>query len=511
MSLFMTTLVLLPLSISLSAKAQTIVEECELYKLALEFKADQKFDSAFYYLVQAEHDEGCSLTNESKANIYKEKSVILDRSGRLEEGRIELLKALNLFQIENDSLEVAKCLNNLGANSYGQNDVESAYDYWLKSANMKKAIGDSSLWLNSLLNIASAAYYDDEYLCDSLIQICSDQNFESRLTSISRVSLKNLHGLRLADDDQYIEAKKYFEEARAICLSHNIVEFFEAISWNLIETEVMLGDAVKASDLMHETDSVMDAWESALALKNLDEIQAKFNQAQANATLAQTQLTAQKKQRNLILLISALLFAGAFLFMRFRRQNSLQRARTEAVMQTREQEEERISQLLWTEIGKAMKQRGESSTSVFKGDAKTLDGAVQAARYLSAQHFNPYLQVGLARAVEYACELFGTQYDVTVKSDVEDVPVPLKQRGAMYKTFKRALVDHLDAPGVQVVHVALKDEDGKAAFTILSDHPPKQSALFKSAEAEVVALGGKLKYKTTGEGHRTRIKLPYPA
>lgn len=49
---------------------------------------------------------------------------------------------------------------------------------------------------------------------------------------------------------------------------------------------------------------------------------------------------------------------------------------------------------------------------------------------------------------------------------------------------------------------------GRIELAITANEAPEKSVLYTAAEAEVAALGGKLKSKSDGAAHRTRIKVP---
>lgn len=214
----------------------------------------------------------------------------------------------------------------------------------------------------------------------------------------------------------------------------------------------------------------------------------------------------KRQQFNLLLVIGSLGLLALLIYIAYQRRIALQKAQTKAVFEAREQEEKRITELLWSEIGKAMQKRG--GESVFAGDQKSLEGAIQAARYLSAQHFNPYLQVSIARAITYGCGLFGEQFDVDISCETEDIDLDLAKRKGVYTVFKRALVDRLNTHPEAPMHVQLFSESGQVRIRISGEDKPPKGNLYESAQAGASVLRGKISTKQENGQYTTRISIP---
>lgn len=477
------------------------------YQAGLNFKAESKLDSAFFYLDKAENAFAYHGEHSMSMDAAIEKAIVLDRTGFHAQAISTLDSLAHLAETLSLDSIASRVWNNLGTVHYYGAGIDAGIPFWTKAYAAAERAGQGESACVSRLNVGSIGYLHDSLVFAENVVHEIQHREDYPITPKVEVLTLNLQGLIAMDRGQYEESFSCFSAAATRSKDADLLDYAATSYQNLqilAENKRDFQAAVAYADtaLVFFSESA-----SVSSQASIEDLHGKFQEAQTAATLAQTQLNAQKQQNRLLLLISALVIAGVILFMYARRQKAIRKAQTAAVLQAREQEQQRISQRLWQEIGKAMQQRDEQ-TSVFEGDQKTLDGAVQAAKYLSAQHFNPYLQVSLARALEFGCEQYGIQYGALITTEVEDVDVPMAQRKQLYKAFKRTLLDHLDTQGVDKLHVEMHAKEGRIELAITANEAPEKSVLYTAAEAEVAALGGKLKSKSDGAAHRTRIKVP---
>ena len=474
-----------------------------MLELANEMKAESELDSAFSIALRLEQD---LVANRDTEEIVAVRELL----GDLWRAKGDFTSALNYYMKALDAATLVRSksalTNKIAGMHFRLGDGDNAAAWWQRSLAYRQEERDTVAELAVLLNLANFNYSRDS----ARVALPLTEQLSSKALAIgdtaSILSGLNLRGLIYLELNQLEDAVKTLAQAKEY-LKGDFSDSESAVRFNLTEAYVYSGDTPKAISAFRDYRTFMNKREEFRNQEGYLKFQSDLAEERSKTELAQTQLNAQKQQNRLLLLISALVIAGVILFMYARRQKAIRKAQTAAVLQAREQEQQRISQRLWQEIGKAMQQRDEQ-TSVFEGDQKTLDGAVQAAKYLSAQHFNPYLQVSLARALEFGCEQYGIQYGALITTEVEDVDVPMAQRKQLYKAFKRTLLDHLDTPGVDKLHVEMHAKEGRIELAITANEAPEKSVLYTAAEAEVAALGGKLKSKSDGAAHRTRIKVP---
>ena len=470
----------------------------------IELRKAGSYDSAFACLSRALNLAELELNKTSQASACLQIGILYDLTDFPIRSRRFMVRAYEIYRDLGDRENEAKALNNIANNLYRSGELELAIDNWRKSIAVKKELGTMS-FVVSQINLASV-FYDIDSL-DQAFDLASSSLIEASYVNDSAMTVAayNTLGLVSMDRENYQMADSLFHMALTFTRKQEhrekqrVLENLQYVCENSGDYKLALS---RSETLRNFTDSVR----IAEVRENINLINIENELLTQQRDTAELASENKRQQFNLLLIIGSLALLSLLIYIAYQRRIALQKAQTKAVFEAREQEEKRITELLWSEIGKAMQKRG--GESVFAGDQKSLEGAIQAARYLSAQHFNPYLQVSIARAITYGCGLFGEQFDVDISCETEDIDLDLAKRKGVYTVFKRALVDRLNTHPEAPMHVQLFSESGQVRIRISGEDKPPKGNLYESAQAGASVLRGKISTKQENGQYTTRISIP---
>lgn len=204
----------------------------------------------------------------------------------------------------------------------------------------------------------------------------------------------------------------------------------------------------------------------------------------------------------ILAVICALLWVGSI-----RRKS---RERTHILNQSYEKETKRITDLVWSEIALSIDGKDSSLASGKEMSKEALFGAMGALEYLKNQQKNPFLQVGLNRALE---DVFvpreGTS--VQVKYELDDIKVDKEFRVTVFRVIEALFNNCLDSIRSGELRITMRVDDKK--IDIEFDVPGElldKSALYLAAGARLHEIKGKMRTRPANAGILLEVAIPLP-
>ncbi|MEQ8905605.1 histidine kinase dimerization/phosphoacceptor domain -containing protein [Ekhidna sp.] len=326
-----------------------------LLDLSWEF-AYSDIDSGEYYGLR-----GLELAKERNLpdEIAKAKSmlaIVYDIQGKVEESALLYLDVAKFYETNNNQAELSKTYNNLGVLFYYNGDTEKSFEYYKKSIDIDAALGDSLGVARSLINLAAIAntYGEWEKAFRYLkrgekIAVFQDENgevirainealannyiyqykYDSALIYLNKAIrafkqvgdnhsiLSNLNGMIIVwrELGNYTKAENYLIEAEDLATIYD--DQYLRKKRNEIAAELFdkKGDYQKAYSYLTKYLADNDSITSNERIRITSELEEKYQAEQKENEIAQLQIQQQqsKNQRNVLLLISALVVMGAIM------------------------------------------------------------------------------------------------------------------------------------------------------------------------------------------------------
>ncbi|WP_306639557.1 tetratricopeptide repeat protein [Sanyastnella coralliicola] len=405
--------------------------------------------------------------------------------------------------------------NNLAVHYYWNDELDSADTYFSKALSAYEISGDSLRWLKALTN-TSAIYNDLENyeLSLELIDEAERLNVKRHDKTVSTILMLNrgVANWNLGKDQ---EAENEFSQALELSTTNGLNQFALVALQNLEELYSEQGRFEEALRLSHSFYSAKDSLYGAETALKIEQIQAEFELAKEEAITARQALaTKEKELKNTELQLTifgiigfVVLLAGIALAW-YTRRKAVQQAQTQAILDTKEAENKRVTDLFWKEIGLSSKEK----KLILQGrelPEHTIPGAIAAAKFLSNQRHNPFLQLGLVEAVDHLLQnLFRKS---SCNYHFEYIPIKLEKDGRLfsYRVIEDVLTHVADSCKEGDVKVSI-EEKGKDLICRVSANQlnPAEDLNLRSAEARLSLVKGKVKQKEKEGITEFKIEIP---
>ncbi|MGB1032171.1 MAG: hypothetical protein ACPGWM_06135, partial [Flavobacteriales bacterium] len=249
----------------------------------------------------------------------------------------------------------------------------------------------------------------------------------------------------------------------------------------------------EAADYYDEYHLLKDSIAGSKTALEINRLEQEYSLAKEKLEKNKAEMETHRWQLIGIVVVSLLLIVIALGIAFYKGRIAIQQARTQAVLETREKENKRITDLLWKEIGISSKDK-KLSLPGQELPEHTIPGAIAAARFLSNQQFNPYLQLGLDRAIDHLIKNLSSGNQIEVSQELSVIKLDKDRNLAVYRALENLLVELFSDAKTASLSVSLTQKNHNLFFRISTDHSMNQEHLrFQSAEARINSLKGKLK------------------
>ncbi|MCB0762894.1 MAG: hypothetical protein KDC12_15310 [Flavobacteriales bacterium] len=242
-----------------------------------------------------------------------------------------------------------------------------------------------------------------------------------------------------------------------------------------------------------------DSIQSASIQSSIVELALQYDMAQKDLEIAKTELAKSRQRQWFLLIIGGIVLLGGVLLWFFNKRIIQQRAKTAAVLEVKEEENKRISNLLWKELGQAVRDKKLVLPGVELPE-QTIQGAIEAAKFLTNQYFNPYIQVSLVHAIKYLISTLEGHSGLTIHFDSNVEKLNKSYRQAVYRVVENLLVDTVSSQKEGNIYLTVMSSGGKMEIAVRGMSQHKQTMMFQSAEARVEQLKGKIAVHSSRDG-----------
>ncbi len=452
------------------------------------------------------------IENDSLAlcTVNLELGVLYGRTGELGKSNQRFENILRIARMVKSDALIAKALNNLGGNYLLLEKYDSALLYLSEAKEIKWVNGDISGYANTCLNLSTACRLSGQNdLAFSLCQESLDLLRKEANRSTYYTALANYASLYM-DVEEYQTADSLLHIVLDLELdSLYRIEYLQALE----AYSVLLYNR----DLYRAAYDTLEAFVSKSAeyvgdktRARIQELEVQHAKAEKQIEVDRAELLAEKRKSKILVLLVGLVVAVVAALLWVSKVRSRSRERTRILNQSYERETKRISDLVWHEIALSVDGKGSSLASGKEMSQEALRGAMGALEYLRNQQKNPYLQVGLNRALE---DLFvprsGTAIQVTHQMD--EVKMDKKFRVTAFRIIEALFNNCLDSIRSGELRIEMHVVDKKLEITF--DVPGivlDKSALHMAAEARLHQVKGKLKSRPANAGTMLEVTIPLP-
>ncbi|MCB0836027.1 MAG: sensor histidine kinase [Bacteroidetes bacterium] len=423
-----------------------------------------------------------------------------------------------------DSMSMANGLNNLGQVMMAQKDLEKAITYHNQALTLRKEIRDLTGQLYSLNNLGAC---------------------QERLNN-------------------YREAIRYFGEALELAKKLQLPDETQEIYYNLFVVHNDLGQFEEALDYHRLYAGLKDSIYDIETQSKLAEAAVKFEQAQTERKLVETQkaLAEERAARmvligGIVILVLLVCIVSALGYSVFQHQKSeklqvehkhkmnqqiivdllkdQEMESLDAMVEGQEKERQRIAADLHDSLGgtlaavkvslytlhRRISDQPDTTLQVYDQTNQFLEEACETVRRISHNLSDSTLEnVGLVTAITNMYDTLANtnQFEINMEtSGFEDERLERTVEINLYRIVQELfqnIVKHADASKVSLYmnrfddHISVVVEDNGVGFTYFPDRNPKTLGL-ASISARVKKLNGNLRIDTApGQGTTTEINVP---
>lgn len=468
----------------------------------------------------------------------------LIRKGDLDRGYESLLRLKNQFLLENDSLNYAVALikmgkiqvllgefnnaqglyfnaiqwlpekesqaeradvyNGIANNYYRQQRYDSSTYYFSLAEELLLKIDDQSRLKISRLNKGSLMLGHGDYKG----AIANYTNILDQLDSNLYVAATLNLGVAYLNLDQRDSADYFLNKALSGSLQSENTEYQIYALRNLGYLSYNFDDYKAACDYYEEYRNIKDSLYSASTAVSITQLEQDYALAKEQLALKEAELETLTWQRWVIAIAALFVIGLLTVWGIYKRRKAIQKVKTQAILQTRELENKRITDLLWKEIGDSTK-GGKLSLPGQELPEHTIPGAIAAVRFLSNQQFNPYLQLGLTKAVDNLIDVLSKGKEISIKRELENITIDRQDRLIYYRIIENILVEVFSRLNTSDVKIELNVHKSDLHFEVEADEVMDKNQLrFQSAEARIHQLDGKLKFDIAADLSKVKVVIP---
>ncbi|MFT6182503.1 MAG: tetratricopeptide (TPR) repeat protein [Flavobacteriales bacterium] len=447
---------------------------------------------------------------EHLANVFNKLGIVKDQLEQYEESRRFFLMAKSYSNLSGDSAELGDSFNNLACSYYFTGVFDSAFLYFDSTAKVFSEIGDLKRLSIIEFNRGSMMIQrgDNE---GAIKQYKSSIQSNSSLkdTVLGIVASLNL-GVAYLNVETNDSSLFYLQESESLAKLYWYPEHLKSILNNLGHLHYNMGEFEKACDYYESYHDLKDSLYSASTALSIAQLEQESSLAKEKLALKEAELETAIWQRWVIAIAALFVIGLLTVFGIYKRRKAIQKVKTQAILQTREEENKRITDLLWKEIGDSTK-GGKLSLPGQELPENAIPGAIAAVRFLSNQQFNPYLQLGLTKAVDNLIDVLSKGKGISIQRELEDIVIDKQDRLIYYRIIENILVEVFSRLNTSDVKIELNIQKSNLHFQAEADEVMDKNQLrFQSAEARIQQLNGKLKFDLSAHSSKLKVVIPLP-
>lgn len=485
-----------------------IVDSTAFYlQQAEEYIASGELDSAYIYLIDAQEMSISDGNSQGIISSLMRLGHLYDQIGYRTKSRSIFREVRDLAAHVSDTVSQADALNNIGTSFIFEKQVDSASFYFSQASDLLNKTDSETRMTSFLINEGAVLIGKGEN--EKAIELFKEAlNLSDSQGDTANVIVSTLNlGVCYLGLDEYDSSMSYLTKAKSLSKKLNFPRLYRYSLLNQGDLEYNFENFQSAADLYWEYYEFVDSLYSAETGAKIEELRLENQIAKGDLALREEQLENVKKSRLYVTITSFLLLVIITGILIYYRRRSVHRARTQALLEAREDENKRISDLLWKEIGSAVKEKKLVLPGVELPE-QSIGGAIEAAKFLANQQYNPFLQLGLKRAVEHLATTIEERSTFKVAVEADDIELEKTARLAVYRVIENLVLDISEQQEKGEITIVLKADNGRIHLTVASDQMKNsKSMLFKSAEARVAQLKGKINRSTKGLKQSSEVHL----
>lgn len=460
------------------------------FNTGTELRLNGLLDSAFVHFHLSQKHYALEGDTAGLLSAQMQLGIVSDLLGQRGEAKKHFRDALKLASNTSSLQELADGYMNLGGSFIYDDEVDSA-DLYLGLAESLYRDLKYEKGLSDVLN--NRAVLNMNLGSDSLAIEKFRELYDIKLAIGDTAGMTAIEinlGTAFLNLDQFDSSQTYLLSGADLAIEANLPRYHSFALRNLGHLHYNFEKYQEAADYYEDYHDLKDDLFSAQTQTRIEELEVQYDVAQKDLDLAQSELE-KSEQRQLFIIIGSVLAAGILLILLiYTRRVSLQRARTQAIIDAREKENKRIANMLWKELGQAVKEKKLILPGVEMPE-QTISGAIEAAKYLTNQHFNPYLQVSFSHAVEHLVSTFNSG-GANITLDTPHVTLEKKDRKAAYRIIENLLVDAVAKFPTEAIEVKITHNGSLDMEVKLPGELKRESVMYRAAEARVKQLKGKM-------------------
>jgi len=443
-----------------------------------------------------------------RGRIINKQGTIKDMLGQNVEARSLFHQALRIGERHSDSAAVGDAYNNLGCSFFKNEHFDSASYYFARTADVFATLGDFKRLSIIELNVISMMIQEGmaekgiEYYKSSFLNKSTELHPQTE-------AVTNLNiGVAYLNLDSFLLSEAYLLKAIELAIEYDYAEYEMMSLSNLGDLHYNFKRFKESCDYYEEYYTLKDSLYSSSTALSIAQLEQEYALAKEKLSLKEAELETITWQRWVIAIAALFVIVLLVIYGEYKRRKAIQKARTQAILQTREDENKRITDLLWSEIGSSTK----GGKLTFPGQElpeHTIPGAIAAARFLSNQQFNPYLQLGLTNAVDNLITVLSKGKGILITRELEDIEIDKQDRLIYYRVIENILVEVFSRMNTTNVQVELQLKKSDLLFQVEVDEVLDSLQLrFQSAAARLEQLNGKLKFELLAESSTVKVVIP---
>lgn len=510
-------------------------------------------DSAEYYAIEA-----LNLANERNLplEVTRAKSmlaIVYDIQGEVEKAAKTYLEVATFYESSNNRSELSRVYNNLGVLFFYSGDMDQSWKYYKKSITLDSILGDSVGVAASLINLAAisnkweklnkahqylkrgeriAEKSGDEWIIRSIYEGLANNylykgEYDSSLIYINKAlplfkktgdhhsTLTNLNGLIIAHTGllEYDKAEAALIEAELLSESYDEINLRSRRNRAASRLYAAKNDFIKAYNYQKLYQADYDSITNQERLRITGDLEKKYQTEQKENEIVKLQIQQQQSenQRNVLLLISALVvLAAVMLFVLFR-----SKSKANAIISKSLSEKETLLKEIHHRVKNNLQVVSSllSMQSRFITDENAL-GAVNEGQTrvesMALIHQKLYQENNLSgvNAKEYIEDLaeilkqsYSTDTEIEFEYDVDDlmidvdtiIPIGLILNELICNSLKHAFPESNEG----IIKVGLKEEGNELRLQISDNGVGSESAPSEKSFGKVLIDSLAMKLKAT--------------
>jgi tetratricopeptide (TPR) repeat protein len=244
------------------------------------------------------------------------------------------LKALEIYKMLEDNNRMANCYRNIGNTFFHKRIYDTSRFYYYTALDLYKKLKDTTGLAGTYHNLALIHHNtNDDKKAEKLYNKClklysAKGNYKG--TGLAKINLSNFY----IKKDRLVQAEKHLKEAQKIISNSGMKEWKTDIYQLLSQLYKKKRDYNQALRYYKKYHLVYDSLRNEKRLKQINEIQTKYETKQIKKENQLKQVKIEKKQTIIKILTLAsivlLITIGALIFLAFKLKNNMQRVKNQS-------------------------------------------------------------------------------------------------------------------------------------------------------------------------------------